>query len=188
MKNEGTSFVVTDDISVFDDFKLKVILEQNGVKKIETIEEYYGLREKYLLSIGGGFNGQSSYGPDQYNYNGTVDLHFNSQKSNTAEKVSIINEVNGKVVDEQKVDILKSSVINVKKSIKLSPGEKLIVYAVVQDSYGLNYKYAVNVFEVGSNGSPADGNHGWEMRRLMEISDKNGKVLYTPKDEFGGKY
>lgn len=95
MKNDGTSFVATVESSVFDDFQLKVILEENEVKKIETIEEYYDLRNKYLLVITGGFSGESSYSSNEYHYNGKIDLQIRSPHPISVGKVSIVNDVNG---------------------------------------------------------------------------------------------
>lgn len=181
MRSEGTTFVTTTDAYIFDDFKLKVILEQNGVKKTETIEEYYDLRNKFLLDITGGFEGQSSYDSNRYLYSGKIDLRFNSSESNSPEKVTLINDVNGKVIEERKVKASNPVTIDVEKNIKLAAGDKLTVYAIVQDRYGLQYKYILSVFELYTAGKPANEDHPWETRRIAEIRDSNGKVLYAPK-------
>jgi hypothetical protein len=190
MKNEETSFVVTADAFIFDDFKLRVVLEQNGVKRIETIEGYYDLKNKYLLGINGGFSGESSYSnsSNQYYYNGKINLHVNSPQSNRAVKLSIVNDVNGSIIDEQKADPSNNMTVDVKKSIKLEAGDKLTVYAVIQDSYGLSYKCIIDVFEVDVNANSPNKHLEWEMRRLVEISDKNGKILYSAKDNMERKY
>ena len=183
MKNDGTSFVATVESSVFDDFQLKVILEENEVKKIETIEEYYDLRNKYLPVITGGFSGESSYSSNEYHYNGKIDLQIGSPHPISVGKVSIVNDVNGVIVSERKIDPSNSISVDVKEDIKLSPGNKLTVYAMVQDSYGLNYKYIIDVYDMGSNKAPFDNFKGeMRMQRLTEITDKNGKLLYSPKN------
>jgi hypothetical protein len=184
MKNDGTSFVATVDAYVFDDFQLKVDLDKNGVKKIETIEEYYDLRNKYLLDITGRFSGESSYSSNEYHYSGKIDLQIGSSQPISAEKVSIVNYVNGVIVSEQKIDPSNSISIDVKDNIKLAAGDKFTMYAMVQDIYGLNYKYVIDVYDMGSNKDPINNfKREVEMQRLTEITDKNGKIVYSPKND-----
>lgn len=190
MKNEGTSFVVTAEAYIFHDFKLKVVLEENGVKKTETIEEYYDLKNKYLLVINGGFGGESSYSHSsgQYHYNGKIDLNFNASPFNRPVKVTIVNDVNGSLIDEQKVEPSSHISVNEKKTIKLTAGDRLTKYAVIQDIYGLNYKYIIDVFDTDVSGNPPNNNHEWEIRRLTEISDINGRILYDSQNDLERKY
>lgn len=183
MKNEGTSFVVTVNANIFDDFQLKVDLNKNGVEKIETIEEYDDLKSKYLLAISGGFNGGSTYGSNQYQYSGKIVFTFVSSQSNSVEKISIVNDVNGFIISKREIEPSNNVSVDFNDKIKLSNGEKLRTYAMVQDKYGLNYKYFVSVFAIDSNGKPINDNSTLEMRGLAEISDRNGKILYSsPKD------
>lgn len=183
MKNDGTSFVATVDAYIFDDFYLKVDLEKKGVKKIETIEEYPDFRNKFLLDIGGGFSGQSTYSSKEYHYSGKIDLKFPFSQASNAEKITIVNDVNGIIINERKIDPSNNISIDVKETIKLAAGDKLTIYAIVQDKYGLNYKYVINVFEVDSNEQPVEDNFALEIRRIAEISDRNGKIVYAPKND-----
>jgi len=179
MKNEGTSFVGNVDANIFNDFKLKVDLDNNGVEKIETIEEYGDLKSKYLLAISGGFNGESSISTKQYQYNGKIILNFNSPQSNNVKKISIVNDVNGVIISKREIEPSNSVSVDFNDKIKLKNGEKLTTYAMVQDIYGLNYKYFISVSVTDSSGKPINDNSTLEMRGLAEISDSNGKILYS---------
>lgn len=179
MKNEGISFVGTVEANIFDDFQLKVDLDNNGVEKIETIEEYDDLKSKYLLTISGGFNGESSFSSNQYQYSGKIVLNFGSSQSNNLEKISIVNDVNGVIISKQEIKPSNSVSIEFNDKIKLKNGEKLTIYAMIQDRYGLNYKYFVDLFVTDSNGKPVNDNSTLGMRGLAEISDRNGKILYS---------
>ena len=181
MKNDGTSFVATVDAYIFDDFNLVVDLEKNGVKKIETIEEYNDLRNKYLLDITGGFSGQSSYSSKNYEYRGKINLEFGSSQANSVKKIKIVNDVNGAIISEREISPSTRVLIDANENIKFAAGDKLTIYAMVQDRYGLNYKYVINVFEADSNKQPLKQNYIAEMRGLAEISDRNGKIVYTQK-------
>lgn len=184
MKNDGTSFIATVDASIFDDFKLKVDLEESGVKKIETIEEYYDLKNKFLLDITGGFSGESSYSSNEYHYSGNIDLQIGSSQPIGDEKINIINDVNGVIVSEQKITPSSSISIDVNENIKLAISDKLTIYAMIQDRYGLNYKYVIDVYDVASSKKPIDNfKREVEMQRLTEITDKNGNIVYSPKND-----
>lgn len=177
MKNEGTSFVGTVDANIFDDFQLKVNLDNNGVKKIETIEEHDDLKSKYLLTISGGFSGRSSSSSSEYEYNGKIDLDFANSQSDNVKKISIVNDVDGVIISKREIAPSNSVSIDFNDKIKLNNGEKLTTYAMVQDKFGLNYKYFLSAFAADSNGKPVNDNSTLEMRGLAEISDKNGKTL-----------
>lgn len=179
LKNEGKSFTGTVNASIFDKFQLKVDLNNKGVDKIETLEEYNDLKDKYLLIISGGFDGQAKSDSNQYQYSGKVNLNFSPSKSNNVEKISIINDVNGVIIGKHEIKPSNSVSVDLNDKIKLKNGEKLMTYAMVQDKYNLNYKYIVDTFVTDNNGKPVTDNSTLEMRGLTEISDKNGKVLYT---------
>lgn len=183
MKNEGTSFVGTVEANIFEDFQLKVDLDNNGVEKIETIEEHGDLKSKHLLTISGGFNGESSISSNQYQYSGKIVLNFVSSQSNKVEKISIVNDVNGVIISKREIEPSNSVSVDFNDKIKLKNGEKLTTYAMVQDKYGLNYKYFVSVSVTDSNGKPVNDNSTLEMRGLAEISDRNGKILYSLKKD-----
>lgn len=185
MKNEGTSFVANVDAYVFDDFNLEVVLEQGGVKKIETIEEYHNLRIKYLLDINGGFNGQSTYSLSGYQYSGKIDLTIGASRAGSAKKIDIVNDVNGVIISQREIEPLDNISIDVKENIKLDAGDKLTIYAMIQDRYGLNYKYVIDVFDADSNKEHLKDNFKWEMkkRRIEKITDGNGKIVYESKND-----
>lgn len=179
MKNEGTSFVGTVDANIFDDFQLKVALDSDGVKKIETIEEHDDLKGKYLLTISGGFNGGSSISSSECQYDGKIDLDFAHSQSDNVKKISIVNDVNGVIVSKKEIGPSNSVSIDFDDKIKFNYGEKLTTYALIQDKYDLNYKYILSVFVTDSNGKPVYDDSALEMRGLAQISDKNGKTLYS---------
>lgn len=183
MKNNETHFDVTVEAYIFDDFNLKVILENNGVKKVETLEEYTDFRKKYLLDISGGFAELSAYYTSkEYEYKGKIDLNFGNSQSSSVEKISIVNDVNGTIINERKIEPSNSVSLDVKENIKLTAGEKLTIYAVVQDTHGLNYKYILEIIEAGSNEQqPVNNNFTGEVREVTEIKNKNGALVYEPR-------
>ncbi|MDP4178338.1 MAG: hypothetical protein Q8900_08385, partial [Bacillota bacterium] len=122
LKNEGKSFTGTVNANIFDNFQLKVDLNNKGVDKIETLEEYDDLKDKYLLKISGGFDGQSNSGSNQYQYSGKVNLNFNSSKSNNVEKISIINDVNGVIIGKHQIKPSNSVSVDLNDKIKLKNG------------------------------------------------------------------
>lgn len=184
MQKDGkTSFTITTKASIFDNLKLKVILNENGVKKTETINEYYNLHEKYLLQISGGFSGKSFYRSNQYQYDGELRLKFHGSQEYEPVKVSIIEDINGNVVHEKSADG-NSNIIPVNSKVDLSAGDKLTIYAYVQDKYGLNYKYSVLAYEVDSKREPVDKFPDYSLHNIIEITDRNGQVVYAPEYKF----
>lgn len=186
MKKEGTSFAVSSDAYIFDDLHLKVALEQNGIKKIETIEEYYDLKGKYLLDIMGGFKGTTSYASGQYQYNGKVVLDFVlHQNSPAPEKIALIKDVNGRIIDKQEIASSNHILVDANGRIKLAAGDKFTFYAVVQDRYGLNYKYVLSAIEIDGKGESIKDINQNLMNKSVEVIDESGKVVYTIKNDFG---
>lgn len=181
MQKEGTSFVGTTDVYIFDDFKLKVILEQNGVQKTESIEEYSQLRYKYLLDIFGGFGGNASYSSGIYKYDGDINLNFGNPQNNSPKKISLIKYLNGTVVSEQEVELSDNMSIPVNDKIELNANDKFMLCANIQDKYGINYKYVVMLYEIDGEGKYVDKRPEWSNGSVIEISDKNGNILYTPE-------
>lgn len=180
MQKEGTSFVGTTDVYIFDDFQLKVILEQNGVQKTETIEEYSQLQYKYLLEIAGNFTHNESYISSIYKYDGDIDLYFGNSQNNSPKKVSLVKYLNGTSVSEQEVELLDHMIIPVNDSIELNANDKFMLCVNVQDKYGINYKYVVMLYEIDSKGKSVNIRPEWSNGSIIEISDKNGNILYTP--------
>lgn len=180
MKKNGASFTAAADVYIFNDFQLKVILSRNGIQRIETLEEYCDLQSKYLLNITGGFRGGSSYGSGKFQCDGEINLDFAGSEENRPEKVSIAKDVNGTIVYEQQIDLSDHILLPVNEKIALRAGDKLTIYAHVQDKYGLNYKYIILTYEIDSKGEPLKDDE-LNIRRVVEISNKNGIILNTPK-------
>ncbi len=181
MQKEGTSFVGTTDVYIFDDFRLKVILAQNGVQKTETIEEYSQLQYKYLLEIAGNFTHNESYISSIYKYDGDIDLYFGNSQNNSPKKVSLVKYLNGTSVSEQEVELLDHRIIPVNDSIELNANDKFMLCVNVQDKYGINYKYVVMLYEIDSKGKSVNIRPEWSNGSIIEINDKNGNILYTPE-------
>lgn len=181
MQKEGTSFVGITDVYIFDDFQLKVILEQNGVKKTESIEEYSQLQYKYLLEIYGGFGGNESYSSGIYKYDGDINVNFENSQNNSPKKVSLVKYLNGTVVSEQEVEFTDNMIIPVNDKLELNANDKFMLCANIQDKYGINYKYVVMLYEIDSKGKYVNKRPEWSNGSVIEISDKNGNILYTPE-------
>ncbi|CAH2213529.1 hypothetical protein [Tepidibacter aestuarii] len=184
MQKNGTSFTVITDAYIFEPLEIKVILEKNSIEKIETLETRSRLESKYLLGIHGGFSGQSTYGNSKYTYNGKIELYVYNTKNNKPVKVSIVKDINGKIVDEKPINVSDYILIPFNEKIDLGASDNLTVYAKVQDSYGLNYKYIIFIEQIDEKGKHVDDYDIQPMHRdLKEIRDKNNNLLYERKYE-----
>lgn len=184
MKKEGTSFVATFDSYVFDKPEMKVILENNGVQKIETLNEPINLRNKYLLDIFGSIEGSSSYGSGLFQHKGTISFNFSNTEYNSPKKITVIKEMNKKIISQNTEEASYHNSMPFNEKYKLNKGDKLDIYAIVEDQYGFNYKYNLLNYEIGSNGNPISDGYGFPEQRVVEIRDKSGKIIYEPKNDF----
>lgn len=183
MKSEGASFSTTFNSHYLDNLKMKVILENNGVQKIETLEEVIDLRRKYFLEIFGGLSGSSSYTSNIFQHRGGIDFNFSYTEYNSPKKITIIQKVNESVISENTQEVSYHFSTPFNEKYKLSKGDKLVVYAIVEDQFGFNYKYNLLNFEIDSNGSPTSGGPEFEEGRVIEIRDSNGKLIYENQSE-----
>jgi len=184
MKKEGASFIATFDSYVFDKPEMKVILENNGVQKIETLNEPINLRNKYLLDIFGNVEGSSSYGSGLFQHKGTISFNFSNTEYNSPKKITVIKEMNEKIISQNTEEASYHNSMPFNEKYKLSKGDKLDIYAIVEDQYGFKYKYNLLNYEIDSNGNPIPGNHEFPEQRVVEIRDKSGKIIYEPKNDF----
>lgn len=180
-KNE-TTFTSQINTYVFDSFKMMIVLNDNGTEKIETIVEYDDLQYKYLLSLYGHFAGNTQYSSGKYQYDGDIIIDFSGPEVNNPEKISISKYINGTFIDEQEVDMRGSdrgmhSIHSVKGEAELSANDKIEICISVEDKYGLSYKYIVLADEIDSEGELVTMRPEWTNGSLIEIKDKNGKVL-----------
>lgn len=184
MEKSGTTFAANIDVFIFDDFEPKIILERDGVKKIETLDEYYNLKDKYILNIDGGYSGNSN----KDRYKGSVNLFIVSGGQNTSEKITIIETVNGNVTGEKPVnmseydinDSVRNITFDVDEKIDLVSGDKFMLYADIRDVYGINYKYVLLAYDIDDNGKSVKARPEWTNGSIIEIKDKNGNILYSP--------
>lgn len=185
MEKDGISFAANTDVFIFDDFEPKIILERDGVQKIETLEDYYNLKDKYLLNIDGGYSGNSN----KDRYKGSVNLLIAGGQNNAAEKLNLVETINGNVTNEIPVnlseytrdDSVQNISFDVDEKCDLAVGDKFMLYADIQDVYGINYKYVLLAYDIESNGRPARMRPEWTAGSIIEISDKNGNILYSPE-------
>ncbi len=206
MQKNNANFIATYDASIFDELQFKVVLEKNGVEKIETLEVYSDIQYKYILSMSGAFSGKSNYSSNKYHCEGEVYINFIGPNDNGPEKISIVKDLNGTVFNEQEIDIsnlnkdidndnnIEQSAIQeyktnesiatnflripIDETVAISSNDKITLYAYVQDKYGLNYKYIVLQDKIDSNGKLVNVKPEWTNGSIVEISDKNGNVLY----------
>lgn len=184
MIKNGTTFTTQVDAYVFDPFKIMVVLNNNGNEKIETIDEYNDLQYKYMLDLYAQFLGNTKYSSGMYQYDGDIIIDFSGPTYDNPERISILKYVSGELIDEQELDIngnkSKSDphrMHSVKGEVELSANEKIEVYVNVQDKYGLNYKYIVLADKIDSNGNLVTMRPEWTSGSMVEIKDKNGKIL-----------
>lgn len=193
LNKKGTSFETTVDIDIFDTFQPKVVINQNGIQKTESIDEYYDLYNKFLLQLEGHYNGSIQYSNGKHIYKGgTIELRITNTNDTMPEKVSIVYDVNGGTLREDEVDISEFSnedyatnfiTTNIIDEVELSANEVLTVYANIQDKYGINYKYVVLRNEVDKNGEPVFNSPEWSNGSIVEIT-RNGKVLNVPNYKY----
>lgn len=207
-KNNVNEFTATYDAEVFNSAKIKVALDINGVEKIETLEEYSDMQFKYILSMHGGFNGSSKYNQNEYLLKGHINIYFVGQNDNKPVKLGIVNELNGKNASEREIDIsnlnkdLVSSyegeqpaieefnsddtvsenylMMPIDEGVVISPNNRITYYLLVTDKYGLTYKYIILSDKIDENGKIVNARPEWTNGNIVEIKDKNRKVLYKP--------
>ena len=180
MTKIGTTFTALIDAYIFDPFQIKVILNNNGTEKIETIDDYYNMQYKYLLELHADFLGKANYSSGKYQYDGDIVINAFGQTDGNLEKVSISIYKNGEIFDEQEVDMHEndSTMHSVKGEVELSANDRIEIYVNVQDKHGINYKYIVKADKIDSEGKLVRKVPEWTNGSLMEIKDKNGKVVF----------
>lgn len=189
----GTSFETTIDTDIFELFQPKVVINQDGIQKTESIDEYYDLYNKFLLQLEGYYNGSSRYIDGKYIYKGgKIELRITNSNDTMPEKVSIVYDINGSTLREDEIDISEfsseSRVTNfintdIIDEVELSANDVLTVYANIQDKYGINYKYIVLRNEVDKNGEHVYGRPEWSNGSIVEIT-RNGKILNVPNYKY----
>ncbi|HBV68480.1 MAG TPA: hypothetical protein DEF04_10045 [Clostridiales bacterium] len=187
MLRKGTSYAAEFNTNIFGDFQLKAVLNQGGVKKTESLEKYYDMRDKFILQIDGSYLGHESYNAGKYKMNGEVELRVSSIENNAPEKAYIVYELNGEKIKEQQADIpvienqdyiTRFISTGVNEEFELKPNDKLIIYAYIEDSYGMNYKCIVNLNEINSSNERVNRLPEWTNGTVIEIKDKKGNILY----------
>ena len=179
MKNDGITFAATVDIYIFDSFDLVIVLEQDGIKRTETLESYGDIQYKYLLGVKSGLNGNESYQSGKYKFDGEIKLIIDGPSSNFSKKLSIIKDLNGAVIEEEQIeDVYKEIDIEVNDEVEMFAGDKYTVYALVQDKYGLSYKYIITTYEIDKDGKSVNSYPEWTNGSILEIKDKSGKLVF----------
>ncbi|MDD2496235.1 MAG: hypothetical protein PHE29_13720 [Tissierellia bacterium] len=180
MLKNGTTFIASINAYLFDPFKLMVVLNDKGKEKLETIDEYDNLQHKYILDLYANFLGSTKFGSGKYQYDGDIVINFVGISNNSPEKISISRYVNGKIMDEKEVYMRgnESIMYSVKEEVELSANDRIELYINVEDKYGLNYKYIVLADKIDSEGKLVKMRPEWTNGSMVEIKDKNGKVLF----------
>lgn len=179
MKKDGIRFTGTVDAYIFEPFKVMISLNDNGTERIETIDEYKDLQHKYILDLYGNFSGTTKFNSGKYVYEGDIDFFGPADKS--IEKISIQRYVNNKITDETEVTMQgygHAEHFPVKGEVELFANDKIELYIYLVDKYGLNYKYIVLSDEIDSDGKLKNMRPEWTTGSLVEIKDKNGKILF----------
>lgn len=182
MVKNGAAFALSIDAYIFEPLNIKIVLTDKDAEKIETMAEYYDLQHKYLMDMNAHFIGSTKFDSGKYSYNGDISIHLFGSSYNRTEEISIISYVNDEIKDKQKADMQGNdssmpSLPSVKGEVLLSANDRFELYLVVTDKYGLNYKYIVLADEIDSQGNLVKMSPEWTSGTLMEIKDKNGKVL-----------
>lgn len=180
MLKTGTTFTASINAYIFDPFQIKVVLNYEGTEKIETIDDYYDLQDKYILGIYANYLGNTSYSSGKYQYDGDIVIDTFGQSDDNREKVRILIYKNEEIFNEEEVDMHgnNSTMHSVKGEVELSANDKIEIYVNVQEKYGFNYKYIVKADKIDSEGKLVRRVPEWTNGSLMEIKDKNGKVVF----------
>lgn len=183
MLKNGITYTASINAYVFDHFEMKVVLENEGIEKVETIDEYTDLQYKFMLDVSAHFAGSTKYGSGKYQYNGDYIVNFSGNKNNRPEKISYVRYINGKFMEESLLYLFSDTsqfndlILPLNGEVELSADDKIEIYIIVQDKYGLNYKYSVLADEIDNNGKLVSGRPEWTNGSIVEIKDKNGKIL-----------
>lgn len=180
MLKTGTRFRASINAYIFDPFQIKVVLNYKGTEKIETIDDYYDLQDKYILGIYANYLGDTSYGSDKYKYDGDIVIDTFGQSDDNPEKVRILIYKNEDIFYEEEVDMHgnNSRMHSVKGEVELSANDKIEIYVNVQDKHGFDYKYIVKAAKIDSEGKLTRRVPEWTNGSLMEVKDKKGKVVF----------
>jgi hypothetical protein len=189
---KNKNFVGTCKVSAFDDFSIKVMLDYNGIQKTETLEEYFSLREKFLLGISGGFAGTSSYSLNTMTFDGDINFDFNTNSNNAVTGITLIQELNGTIVKQETIDAAEIKndhiVIKEKDRVMISAQDKFLIYALITDKYGLTYRFNIETFQyLINNGTESQVENRIDLGLVSEIRDKNGNILYDFLNEVDKK-
>ena len=179
MLKNGTAFSASINAHIFEPFKIMVVLNDNGTEKVETIDEYSDLQYKYILDLYANFSGSTSYSGGKYKYDGDIIINFKPD-DNSPETMKISRYINGEIDNEQEAHMQGEGSANhsVKDEVELTANGRIEIYVSVQDKYGLNYKYIVLADEIDSEGKLVTMRPEWKNGSLLEITDKNGKVIF----------
>lgn len=181
MYKDGISFIGETKLSIFDENKIKFILDENGVQKVEAINESINLKDKSVLDIVAYFIGSttSSKKDNRYSFIGNIEFMFLENENNGIEKITVLKEKNGKLIDKIELDvdgaILASQLVPFEEKFILEKGDKLELYGVVETSNGIIYKYPISKYESDGSDFLKEENRD---NILTEIIDKSGKVIY----------
>lgn len=190
MEDTGTTFIQKIDTDLFKALSVEVILTKGDTRQVISLSKSEYIWGKYLLGIGGKYDGGTEYVNDSYQllYSGDVRLDFSGDYA-TAKQVDIYSDMDGMKVLIASYNNLKGNQFFEKLNYKvpLKVGQMHYIYADIKDSMGLHYIYPLSE-PMGINEKQEvifNSSSGVEETSIAgsikEIRDSNGKLLLAPK-------
>ncbi|MFZ7122061.1 MAG: hypothetical protein ACOWWH_14065 [Eubacteriaceae bacterium] len=176
MEMVNSTFIASSKVYIFDDFNPKISVEMDGVQKRESLEYDDCLVYKYIPMMGVDIYGESSYDKNVYQQDGEIILYASKNKIQ-AEKITVFQEIDGEIIDTKEIEISDNMTMPLKQNTPLEKGQKLFIYAIIEDNYKLQYKYLITMVEVDDKGDVVN-DCPFEFI-LLEICDEKGNVFET---------
>lgn len=159
LERKGLEFTASKDFIITDRVDPKIVIQSNGVKKIEENEnlKLSSLRNEIFPYIHARFSGKSSYIGDSYRMDGDLDVDYKlSNQNNPFIELVYVVKVDGKTIKESPLsqDERKASNFNklkIEDNYPLEDGQILTLNIVALDSLGFSHEYLFTSFEAGSN-------------------------------------
>lgn len=187
MNKNDTVFTTTIPVNIFDPWEVKVVIEDDGVKRTEKLETWENLRDRALPIVAVRYEGQSGSGysknsgklSGEYHKKGRFSLETKpSSDGNIIEKAHLILDIDGNTISEKPIENIAVPVV-IDEKLTLTAGQTFTIMVAVTDNIGLTYKTTVDKLKLDSNADPIHDRE-WAWMGDMTISSKDGTVLYEP--------
>lgn len=152
LQKVGTTYSTTANFNIFSNVFPSIIIEDNGVKKLEdNLNLRVGEISSSIFPSGHPrFSGRSSYGSNKYTMSGHID--FDEKPANadiSFVEINFVNKVDGEIINRKPIPI-SEGMIKIEEKIPLNVGQLLTSYVVAVDNLGFTHEYLVEHFLAGA--------------------------------------